>query len=139
MDETKPFVLSVKMILRDPSGRCLALRRSMASKGNPGRWDFPGGKVDNCEPFDRALLREVREEVGLEATITGVAGTAFSESPAHRVVYLILEGAADSADVRLSDEHEDYAWVTHAELLELDMVPQFRTLIEDYSRKATGS
>lgn len=138
MTETKPFSLSVKMIVQDDRGNCLLLKRSMASKGNPGKWDFPGGKMDTGETFDQALLREVREETGLEATITGVAGTAYSESPTHRVIYLIMEGRAQPGDVLLSDEHEQYAWVEAAQLHEMDVVRQFKATVDEYSRKAAN-
>ena len=53
----KPLKLSVKIVVRDDAGRCLLLRRSLSSKGNPGKWDFPGGKIDPGESFDEALVR----------------------------------------------------------------------------------
>lgn len=40
----KPFALSAKVVVRDEEGRCLLLKRSMSSKGNPGKWDLPGGR-----------------------------------------------------------------------------------------------
>src|ERR1700733_14321223 len=42
----KSFMLSVKVLLRDPEGKYLIVQRSRSSKNNPGKWDFPGGKVD---------------------------------------------------------------------------------------------
>ena len=41
---------------------CLLLKRSRSPKGNPGKWRFPGGKIDPGESFDEALLREVAKE-----------------------------------------------------------------------------
>ena len=135
MTQLKPLALSVKMILLDENGMCLLLKRSMSSKGNPGKWDLPGGKIDAGETFDQALLREVWEETGLNSDVIGVAGTSYSESPTHRIVYLILEGLAAPGDVQLSDEHEEYTWVHPRELPQIDLVRQFKELAEEYARR----
>lgn len=130
----KPIGLSVKMVVRDDAGRCLLLKRSMNSKGNPGKWEFPGGKIDPGESFDEALLREVVEETGLTISIQGVAGTAESELPTAKLVYLILEGRVESGQVRLSSEHDDYVWVDPRDLPTVDLAAQFRPFAEAYSR-----
>lgn len=57
----KPFALSVKVVIRDGNGRCLLLKRSMSSKWNKAKCDFPGGKVDPGEDFEQAMLCEVAE------------------------------------------------------------------------------
>jgi 8-oxo-dGTP diphosphatase len=129
----KPLRLSVKIVVRDGAGRCLLLKRSLSSKGNPGKWEFPGGKIDPGESFDEALLREVVEETGLTISIQGVAGTAESEAPTAKVVYLILEGRVESGQVRLSEEHDDYAWVDPRKLPNMDLAAQFLPFARSYS------
>jgi len=131
----KPLKLSVKIVVRDEAGRCLLLKRSLSSKGNPGKWDFPGGKIDPGESFDEALLREVVEETGLTISIQGVAGTAESEAPAAKVVYLILEGRLESGQLCLSEEHDDHAWVDPRELLSMDLAEQFQSFARAYSER----
>jgi len=66
---SKPFRLSMKVVILDDMGRILLIQRSMGSRGNPGKWDFPGGKVDQGETFDEALLREVFEETKLKISL----------------------------------------------------------------------
>ncbi len=46
-------------------GRVLAARRIRPA----GRWELPGGKVENGESAEAALLREVREELGVEVRL----------------------------------------------------------------------
>jgi 8-oxo-dGTP diphosphatase len=130
----KPFALSAKVVVRDGEGRCLLLKRSMSSKGNPGKWDLPGGKVDAGENLEQGLLREVAEETGLTISLQRVLGAAESESPTKRVAYLILEGRVESGQVRLSSEHDDYAWVDRRELPKMDLADQFRKFAQAYSQ-----
>jgi 8-oxo-dGTP diphosphatase len=129
----KPFSLSVKVVVRDASGRVLALRRSATSRANSGKWEFPGGKVDAGEAFDAALVREVREETGLEVELDHVLGAAESDLPARRVAYLLLGASSASGQVRLSDEHDEFRWLAASELGALDFCPQFRELARSLS------
>ena len=129
----KPLALSVKAIVLDGAGRCLAIRRSSASKNNAGMWDFPGGKCDPGEDLRTALLREIREETGLDVQPTRVAGTARSELPDRIVVYLLFEVETARLDVRLSEEHDDYRWQPRSDLARLSWSAQFVDFIERYA------
>ena len=129
----KPLTLSAKVVVRDESGRCLLLKRSLSSKGNPGKWDLPGGKVDPGESFEQGLLREVAEETGLTISIQHAVGAAESESPTKKVVYLILEGRLESGQVRLSSEHDEYAWVNRRQLPKMELADQFQAFAQTYS------
>ena len=130
----KPFALSVKVIILDGEGRCLLLRRSLKSKGNPGKWDFPGGKADPGESFEDALLREVEEETGLRIALGRVVGAAESKAPSRRVAYLIMEARLESGEVRLSEEHEAHVWMAVQDLAGADLAPQFRRFAQEYAR-----
>ncbi len=126
----KPFALSVKVIIKDCEGRLLLLKRSMDSKNNPGKWDFPGGKIDPGETFDQALQREVLEETGLSVDIERHIGSTQSESPTHKIIYLMLEGSTESGLVELSEEHDNFLWTSPSELSSADLCEQFRPIIE---------
>ena len=132
----KSYALSIKVVIRDEAGRCLLLKRSLSSKGNPGKWEFPGGKVEAGENFEAGLLREVAEETGLTISLQRVVGAAEFELPDRKVAYLILEGRLESGQVRLSSEHTDYAWVAPQELPTMDLAEQFRPFAQAYSQLA---
>lgn len=55
----------VAAALEDEAGRILVTQRP-AGKRQAGRWEFPGGKVEDGEPVLAALERELREELGVE-------------------------------------------------------------------------
>jgi 8-oxo-dGTP diphosphatase len=130
----KPFALSAKVVIRDDRDRCLLLKRSLSSKGNPGKWDLPGGKVDAGENLEQGLLREIAEETGLTVSIQRVLGAAESESPTKRVAYLIFEGHAGTDKVRLSSEHDGFTWVDRQALANVDIAEQFRPFLKAYSQ-----
>lgn len=131
----KPFGLSVRAVILDKSGRCLLLKRSASCRTNVGKWELPGGKTESGEQFDEALIREVAEETGLKISIERAVGIAESELPTVKVIHLILETSLESGQVRISSEHDDYAWVTHHELPTMDMVEEFKPFARMYSRK----
>lgn len=58
------------LVTRD--GRLLLLRRSIEPWR--GRWDIPGGFCDADEHPEATVIREVREETGLEVRVTGMLG-----------------------------------------------------------------
>ena len=134
MSTAKPFGLAVKAIVSDEQGRILLIRRSLESKNFKHKWDLPGGKVDPGESFDQALLREVEEETGLVVAITGVAGATEFEMAAVRVAVLILEVRSTGGTVRLSSEHDQFAWAPRAEVAGMDLSEQLRSFLIDYCR-----
>ena len=135
----KPFRLAVRAVVLDEQGRCLLLRRSSANRSFVGTWEWPGGKAEDGEAFDVAVCREVREEAGLEITLTGVAGAFQIEMAQQHIVVLCLEAKTASGTVRLSEEHDQSAWVPLSELLQWNLTAGFREFAKGYiTRVAKG-
>jgi 8-oxo-dGTP diphosphatase len=59
------LLLVVACALVDPDGRVLLAQRP-TGKQHAGLWEFPGGKVEPGETPEQALVRELREELGIE-------------------------------------------------------------------------
>jgi 8-oxo-dGTP diphosphatase len=131
----KPFRLSMKVVIQNSEGKCLLIKRSLSSKGNPGKWDFPGGKVDPGETFDDGLNREVFEEPKLKISLERPLSMVESESPVNRVIYLFMEGKLLEGEVTLSDEHEDHIWVPKEEIGNMDLATQFVDFGRKYSQE----
>ncbi len=104
------FGLAVRALLTDDDGKILILKRSVDSKTNPGKWELPGGKVDQGESFDKALIREVYEETNLKISLDSVVGTSQQNLPLIRAVHIIMSGKIVDGELNLSSEHEGYAW-----------------------------
>lgn len=115
------YGLAVRALLSDDDGKILIIKRSTDSKTNPGKWEFPGGKVDPEESFDQALLREVYEETNLKIGLDHVVGVSEQNLHVIRAVHIIMSGNIMSGELKLSDEHEGYAWVFFEDLIEYEL------------------
>src|ERR1700757_2928412 len=62
-------MLVVAAALYDAQGRILIAQRP-PGKHMAGRWEFPGGKVAPGESEEQALIRELREELGVEVSVS---------------------------------------------------------------------
>lgn len=68
-------------------GKILVCRRA-AGDSHPGKWEFPGGKMEPGESPRQALARELREELGIRARIGRRIARATHLYPEHRRVEL---------------------------------------------------
>jgi 8-oxo-dGTP diphosphatase len=115
------FGLSVRALLADENNKILILKRSTESKTNPGKWELPGGKVDQGESFDQALIREVYEETQLKISLKHVVGISEQNLHLIRAVHIIMSGKIINGNLNLSKEHEGYAWVFFENLQEYEL------------------
>jgi 8-oxo-dGTP diphosphatase len=72
-----PVVLVVAVALVDADGRVLLAERP-AGKSMAGLWEFPGGKVREDETPEAALIRELKEELGIDVTASCLAPFTFA-------------------------------------------------------------
>jgi len=81
-------------------------------------WDLPGGLVDSSENEEKALLRELKEELGVEAQIInkGKKWKFFRPLDGQWVSMQNYMCTISERDIILSDEHGKYSWVSLEEL-----------------------
>ena len=144
--QTKPFFLAVGALIDNGKGACLLLKRSELSTFFPGAWETPGGKSDEGESFTEALMREVREEAGLEISLDGLVGASEFElpekksegKPGKKIVLLYMKAHVVSGQVTLSDEHQDFAWLPFSKFRTKSLTPALASLVEKLKIEETS-
>jgi ADP-ribose pyrophosphatase YjhB (NUDIX family) len=110
----KPPVRCVGGVIHDAHGRLLLIQRG--HEPGLGLWSLPGGRVESGESDDEAVIRELREETGLEVRPGALAGMVV------RGRYEIFDYRCTVHGGRLQagDDAADVRWVDSAALAALD-------------------
>lgn len=111
------FRFGVHAVITDSEGRVLLLKRTYGDLN----WGLPGGGVDPGETIHQAILRECREEIGLEVQEPVLTGFYY-HSRINAQVGIFRCSIPEEGVIRLSAEHSDYRWVPIPELSEVQRV-----------------
>ncbi len=123
------LTLVVACALVDADNRVLIAQRP-ANKAMAGLWEFPGGKVNDGERPEDALIRELNEELGItvrEACLAPLSFASHSYADFHLLMPLYIcrrwEGTVTAR------EHQALAWVRANKLRDYPMPPADLPLI----------
>ncbi|HLD03485.1 MAG TPA: NUDIX domain-containing protein [Candidatus Dojkabacteria bacterium] len=90
-------------------------------------WDFPGGKLEDNEYLYAAIVREIKEETGLQLNrIIAILSTSkfIGIVKSRPVVFRNLYLCKASGQVKLSAEHSLYKWINIAEFKKYNFPPK---------------
>ena len=124
----------VAAVIRNASGRILLTQRP-AGRHMEGLWEFPGGKVGNGEAPATALVRELREELGVEAEIGSPVTFAVHEEPGLRIL-LLFYNARLVRGTPHGREGQEIRWVPPSELAAYPTPPADAALVDRLSAGA---
>ena len=128
-DGSKPLLLVAACALVDLDGRVLLARRPEGKK-MAGLWEFPGGKLNPGETPEVALIRELKEELGIDVASSCLAAFAFashSYDSFHLLMPLFL--CRRWRGTPQAREGQTLAWVHAAKLGEYAMPEADRPLV----------
>lgn len=119
------FPVSVK-------GVCLIDDRVILVRNERGKWDLPGGKLSSGESVRDCLVREMKEELGIEVVphalldmlLVRVRGMVTVVVPVYH-----CETSASCAEITLSEEHFEVSCVPVGKLKDLDLAADYERLI----------
>jgi nucleoside triphosphatase len=117
-------------IIKNSTGEVLLCKMPNNRGVYPGQWAIPGGGIDEGEEMEEALVREMKEEVGLE--IAQIEPFWFQDDEVEKLyadgerreiymIYLLFDCVAVNDEVVINEEFEDYAWVKVDDLKRYDL------------------
>lgn len=119
----KPLLLVVACVLIDQDRRILMAQRP-AGKQMAGLWEYPGGKVENGETPEEALIRELKEELSIDVTSSCLAPLSFA-SHSYDAFHLLmpLYICRKWNGFIVPTEGQKIGWFTPSEISDLPMPP----------------
>lgn len=126
-------------IVYNPEDEILLLK----SRKSKDRYVIPGGHIELGETMEHALKREILEETGLvihNAVLVSVQQFIFSDSFHEKRHFIFIDYAcrADTKEVRLNDEHQDFVWLPLEKAFDLPLETYTERLLTEH-RKGEGS
>lgn len=127
--------IATKAVIFNSEGKVLILREANTYEEgtNPGRYHMPGGRLNIGEAFLDGLRREVDEETGLEIKIgkpiyVGEWRPIIKGVP-NQIVGIFFKCRSVTTNVRLSEEHDDFKWISPDEIENYDIMgPEIKVL-----------
>lgn len=110
-------------------GKFLLVKRSDNDSFLPGDWEIPGGKLEFGEQAEDGAKREILEETGLDVKIEYLLASWEYEGILNDTQYVQLDflcTPTDDSEVKLSEEHSDFKWITFDDLDKYEMTPEMK-------------
>ena len=85
-------------------------------------WEFPGGKVEDNEELPEAIIREIREEVGVRVSIDKKIGTFEDENETLKITVYLFKARIAGGSLRKID-CRDFCWTTIDKLGSFNLAP----------------
>ena len=122
-------MIVVAAALVDADGRILLQQRA-PGRQMEGLWEFPGGKIEEGELPEQALIRELREELGIDTDAACLAPAAFASEPlGERHLLLLLYICRKWRGTPQALDAAALKWVRLPEMFSLPMPPADKPLI----------
>ena len=117
-------------------GGTVLVSRRKAGTHLAGRWEFPGGKVEPGEDPRAALVRELREELGVEAAVGEVVDVTFHAYPEKAVLLLFFEaGLAEGSPEPHAVDVAEVKWAAPGELRPEEFPPADVAILAKVTRR----
>lgn len=124
---SKPFRHVVAALIRD-GGKFLICQRPL-NKTRALQWEFVGGKTEEGETKQEALVRECKEELGITVCVSDVFFEVDHEYPDIFIHLTLFNCTIASGEITML-EHNDIKWITPAEIPLYEFCPADKDILE---------
>ncbi len=124
-------------IIYDPHGGLVLLQhRTKDAPISPNKWGLFGGHGEEGENPQQALLRELREEMGVEFQDSDLKFSHdYQLTPElHRFVF-IIDSLSSGSNIKINGEAEGFAWVPLDQIFEYDLTDRVKIDIERFLQR----
>ncbi len=128
----KPYVEVVAALIWKDDTFLICQRPKNKARGL--LWEFVGGKVENGETKEQALIRECKEELGIVIAPRDVFTEVVHEYPDITVHLTLYNSTLKSGEPRLL-EHNDMRWITPAEIADFKFCPADVQILEKLQKE----
>lgn len=115
-------MITVVAALIEKDGKYLIARRSTGSSDVLGKWEFPGGKVEQYETEENAIEREIKEEFEMDIKAIRFLDNNVCEYPTKTIDLRLYECKHVSGEFNLHD-HSEYLFVDKEDIVNYDLCP----------------
>ncbi|MFC3892299.1 NUDIX hydrolase [Lentzea rhizosphaerae] len=127
------IVVAVTAFVQDEHGRLLMIRRT-----DNDLYSIPGGAQDVGETIGQTVIREVKEETGIDVEPTNIIGVysdpkhviAYTDGEVRQQFSICFRARPTGGELRTSNESSEVHWVNRGELDALNIHPSIRLRIE---------
>ena len=126
-------MIHVSCAIIEQKGKVLICQRSSRMK-LPLKWEFPGGKIEKGESKEACLIREIKEELGIDIAINTELETVYYKYDDFSIqLYPFVATLVSGAPKAI--EHAQWRWVSSDELLNYDWAAADLPIVKEYLSK----
>lgn len=135
----KMFVATKAFIICDDEVLLLRESSNYKDSAHTDKLDLPGGRVELGQKFDESLLREIKEETGLDVEI----GKPFFVNESYptvrgenwQIIRIFFECNSKSKNVILSEDHSEFIWIKPEEYAKYNLIENLIPVFESFLDK----
>lgn len=130
------YRMAVGIWVQDPEGKLLVTRRSLTKGFAPGKWENTGGHVQAGELPEEGVIRELKEETGVEVTREQMIylGKANVSWPYLGLNYGVRLSSRPQEIKLQPGETDDYRWISHEEFEEMRKSEAFASSVFEHMK-----
>lgn len=118
----------VSLLLIIKNNEFLLLKRGSNENKYPNFYGLPGGKVEENETPIEAVIREIKEELGLD-----IPNVNILKKYPNICVYYYNSSEFDETKIKLNEEHTEYSFFSYYEILQIkNIIPSTIGFINEY-------